>query len=104
MRHIPAIIKAPSPALPNTRRWLLGTVGRPLKRTAKAAARFIHNPDQANAPKASDPRCQPANRTPAVKAELTAPAPAANQGRQRPGETKSKPRANAVPTVACPLG
>src|ERR1700732_5366747 len=103
MRNIPAIIETPTPTLYKTALLFFLIAGRPPKRTAKEAARFIHNPDQANAPKASDPRCQPSNRTPAVKAELTAPATTANQGRHRAEETKSKPKTKAVPIVAWPL-
>jgi hypothetical protein len=61
-------------------------------------------PDQANAPSASDARCQAAKTTPDAKSELKMPAMTADQDRHRAGQTKSRPSPNAVAIVACPLG
>src|ERR1700733_6578445 len=106
MYHVPAATRIPKPRLPNRARLACGLAGRgpPRSRTAMAAARLMQNPDQASAPRASDGRCQPANRTPVEKVALKQPAATANHGRHREEATISNPKASEVPMVACPLG
>ena len=104
--HVPTATRIPKATLLNAARLgcAVAGCGRPRSRTAKAAATVIQSADQANAPKASEGRCQPAKRTAVAKVALKAPAATANQGLQRDEETNNKAKASEVPIVACPLG